>query len=290
MTRHRGFTIALCLIAMTIWGASFVGYKLAYLGFRPLGLISVRLTCAILFLALWITASRSWQRIRPSDWKWFLLMAFFEPFLYFVGESFGMQYTSPTVGSLIIATIPIITPVFSARFLGEKMTRMGIAGLVLSFLGVGVIVSAGKGGGSTPGGVALLFLAVFSAIVYGYMVKKLSDHYHSLTIVLWQSVMGLAFFLPLFLGFEASSFSIVMPPVAWTAAIFLGIFASGMAYVFLNISIRNIGLNASNVMVNLIPVLAAVFARIILHESFTPAKLIGGVLVLGGVILAQRQV
>jgi drug/metabolite transporter (DMT)-like permease len=43
-------------------------------------------------------------------------------------------------------------------------------------------------------------------------------------------------------------------------------------------------------MVNLIPVLAAVFARIILHESFTPAKLIGGVLVLGGVILAQRQV
>jgi drug/metabolite transporter (DMT)-like permease len=287
MTRNRALTVVLALVAMTIWGASFVGYKLAYLGFHPLGLISVRLICAVIVLGVWLTVSRSWQKIRPQDWKWFILTAFFEPFLYFIGESYGMLSVSPTVGSLMIATIPLITAVVASRFLHEKLTKGEIGGLILSFAGVTLIVSAGASGGASPRGVALMFLAVISAVVYGFMVKVLSRNYHGLTIVFLQSLIGLLLFLPLFLFLEGSSFTLVMPREALISALALGVLASGVAYVFLNISIRNLGLSASNVMVNLIPVLAAVFGRIVLHESFTPAKLFGGGLVLAGVALAQ---
>ena len=51
----------------------------------------------------------------------FLLMALFEPFIYFLGESYGLLYVSSTVAAVIVATIPLISPLFAWYFFREKL-------------------------------------------------------------------------------------------------------------------------------------------------------------------------
>jgi len=71
----------------------------------------------------------------------FLLLSFFQPFCYFTFESFGMKFVSSTLGALIIATIPLFTPIFTYFLAREKITLFNISGLIISFVGVIVVLA-----------------------------------------------------------------------------------------------------------------------------------------------------
>jgi drug/metabolite transporter (DMT)-like permease len=290
-SKQRYFVYGVVTLAMMIWGMTFIWYKQVFTQIRPLSLVFLRLLIASPVLLIVSALGKKLQLIRRRDLPFFLALAFFEPFLYFIGESFGMQRVSPTLGSVIVATIPLFAPVAANLFYHERFTRVNVAGIIISMLGV-CIVMAGEMSlsDSTFLGVLLMFLAVFAAVGYSVMVIKLSGSYNSFSIVSWQSTIGMLYFLPLFLIFEWDQ----VGHVQWTSSVILplfelALFGSALAFVFFTYSIKRLGMTRSTVFSNLIPVFTTLFSYIVLKDKITGMKIAGILVVIGGLLLAQFE-
>ncbi|MFZ5940722.1 MAG: DMT family transporter [Bacteroidota bacterium] len=291
MKKSLGSVYVSLIMAMLFWGFTFVVFKFANESFRPISIIFFRLIVAIIFLFSFARIMRRLQPIRREDYKWLILLAFFEPFLYFLGESFGLTLVSSTLASVIISTIPLFIPVAAYFFYREKVTLLNMAGLLLSFMGVIMVVfNTGDSQGASLKGILLMLFAVLSAVGYTMTVKKLTGSYNPITITAWQSLIGMLLFLPLFLIIdlpqlqlrEASAISI------WSL-VFLGVFGSSLAFILFTVGIREIGATKSNIFTNLIPVFVAILSFFLLDETMPLLKIAGIVLVLAGLFMTQGE-
>jgi drug/metabolite transporter (DMT)-like permease len=276
---------------MIFWAFSFVWVKQAYESFEPFTVVFFRLLISSVLLFTVLKMIRQLNRLRAEDFKWFLLLAFFEPFMYFMGESFGLKHVSSTVGAVIISTIPLFAPVVDRLFFRARITWLNISGIIISFAGVLMIILEKDLTLQAPlSGIALLFVAVFAALGYTVVLKKIPVHYNAVSIIVYQNIIGVFYFLPLFLTFDLKH--IVLPeiqPVAIWAVFQLAIFASSAAFIFFTYSIRVIGITKANVFVNMIPVFTAVFAWWLLDEKLTIEKFIGIIIVIAGVFISQMK-
>ncbi len=229
------------------------------------------------------------QKIKRSDYKQFLLLALFQPFFYFLGESYGLSMVSSTVASVIIATIPVFTPIFAYMFIREKISYVNIIGLFISFIGILMMVlNQNFSFDASPKGIALLFFAVASAIAYAVVIKKLTFKYSAFTIIKTQNIIGAIYFLPLFLIFDYKQFVTVKPDFELIAAMVqLAVFASSAAYLLFIPVVRQLGINKANMFTNFIPVFTAVISFILLSESFSLNKVAGILIVIAGTSLSQ---
>ncbi|MBM3405391.1 MAG: DMT family transporter [Bacteroidetes bacterium] len=282
-------TYVAVLLAMGFWGMSFVWTSLVFQYYHPITTIFLRLIVSSLFLFLLMFLMKRWEMIRREDVGLMLMSAFFNPFVYFLGENFGLKSSSSTIASVVIATIPVFTPLVAFYSLREKMSKMNLLGIFLSFIGIIImLVKNDLTLNASFLGISCLFLAVAAAVVYSVLLKKLSSRYSPLTIITWQNLLGIIYFLPLFLIFEASHFIQVKPDLRLLSSLLmLAIFASSLSYVFFAYSVKNIGVTRSNVFTNLIPVITAIASFFILGEEFTWVKIVGMAIVIGGVFISQ---
>ncbi len=290
MKSDGNFKVYIALIlAMFIWGLSFIWYKQAFLAFRPATVIILRLFISsplLLFSAL-ILSRLKWP-VR-KDIKYFLLLAFFEPFLYFIGESYGMLYVSSTLASIIVATIPLITPIAGYYFFKERLKINNYFGILISFTGVVLVVYVDGRSGEAPWfGILLMILAVLSTVGYTILLKRLSENYNALSIVWFQNFIGGIYFVPLFLFTEVKS-------IAWSTLTFkdfipvfyLAIFASSLAFLFFIQGVRRFGMTKSVVFINFIPIVTAIFAVYILQEKLPWLKVLGILIAISGLLMSQ---
>ena len=277
------------LLAMLCWSFSFIWFKIAYKAYEPMTVILFRITISAAILFVFSGAIKKLQKIRKEDIKLIIWLSFFEPFLYFMGESFGLKYVSSTVAAVIVATIPLFTPIAAWYFYKEKLSWTNVLGLTISFMGVSMVVlNKSFGFSASPLGIALEFVAVLSTIGYAVILKKLTDRYNSYTIVSWQNFIGIFMFLPFWGIFEASkTFQTPFNPEAFMAIVKLAIFASILAFLLYTYSIRNIGINRSSMFINAIPVFVAILAYFILGDQLSAQKIVGICVVIAGLFLAQ---
>jgi drug/metabolite transporter (DMT)-like permease len=275
--------------AAFFWSFSFIWFKVAYLGYNPITVVIFRLTIAALLITIIAAFLKRLQKPSKEDFWLFVLMSFFEPFIYFLGESYGLKYVSSTVAAVIVATIPLISPVFAWYFFRERLKWMNVAGLAFSFFGVGLVVLNGSFQfDASPLGVGLEFIAVFAAIAYSIVLRKLVFKYNTMSIIAYQNIIGIVFFLPVWLIVDFNDFiSRPFHPEAFRAIVFLAVFASTLAFVFFTQSIRQIGVNRSNTFINLIPVFVAILSYFILKETLGTQQIVGILIVVVGLFLAQ---
>jgi len=285
---NRWLIYLYAVIAMACWGSSFIWFKVVYQYYRPLTVTWFRLLIAGFLLWLFALLTRRQEKVQREDWKYFFLLTMFEPFFYFLGESFGMKYVSSSLGSIIISTIPLVTPFFAFLFLKERITKFGIIGLIISFVGVTLIVLEESQRSSSLLGVFLMFFAVVSAVGYGILVGGLADRYSSITIVKWQSILGMLMFFPLFMGFEYQEF--LQVPANYEAIstiVKMAFFGSVLAFILMTKVVRGIGLNNANMFTNLIPVITAISSYFVLKEVFGLQKIVGIITVISGLFISQ---
>ncbi len=233
--------------------------------------------------------SGKFQRLRGKDIKMFVLLAFFEPFLYYVGETYGLTMVQSTLAAVIISTIPLFAPVLAFIVLRERIGVANILGIVVSLVGVFFLIYNPNGGfQADPVGVASLFLAVFAAICYATTLRKISTHYSTLNVIFYQSLIGLCFFIPTFLITDFATIrSIKITNEAITALLMLSVFASVVAFVLFAGAVRQVGVARTNVFVNLIPVFTAILSWFILDEIISFPKWIGISIVVAGLFVSQ---
>lgn len=274
---------------MLFWGMSFVWSKIALQYYEPVTILVLRLlvSAALLFGGLRIFGRL--QQIRKEDYRLFLLSALFNPFLYFLGENYGLKFTSPTITAVLIATIPLFTPVLGYIVFGERLNVLNILGLFVSFGGLLVmLINPDFSLNASPQGIAWLALAVVTAVYYSVLLKKLAMKYDAFMIIAVQNLLGAIYFLPLFFVLDFQQFITVRPTAELISSLLLlAFFASSLAFVFFTISSREIGISRTNLFTNLIPVFTAVFSFFILGEVFEMQKIIGMAVVIAGVLMSQ---
>jgi len=279
------------LLSMFFWSFSFVWFKVAYEAYEPMTVVLIRLTLAAAIMFAVAKAIGKLQKVKKSDLGWMVLLSFFEPFLYFMGESFGLKYVSSTVAAVIVATIPLFTPFAAWYFFKEKLSGANLAGLVISFAGVSLVVfDLSTGLSASPLGIGLEFIAVLSTIGYAVILKKMVATYNGYTIISYQNLIGAFMFLPFWAMFEAKgALATPFSPTAFAAIVKLAVFASILGFIFFTYSIRHIGINKSNMFINLIPVFVAFFSFFILGDEITLQKMAGIAVVIAGLFLAQLK-
>lgn len=283
------YTYTLIILSMLFWGMSFVWSKIVLGYYDPITTVLLRLilSSALLFSGLAIFGRL--KKFKSSDLKLFMISALFNPFLYFLGENYGLNYSSPTVTAVIVATIPVFTPIVAYLVYREKLSLLNIFGLVVSFFGV-LFMLLGKDYSLnvSPVGLSWLTLAVVSAVFYSVLLKKLAVKYDPFLIVAYQNLFGAFYFLPLFFIFDFQHFLSVEPTSELvTSLLLLSFFASSLAFVFFTISSREIGISKTNLFTNLIPVFTAIFSFFILGELFEMQKVLGMLVVITGVLMSQ---
>ncbi len=221
--------------------------------------------------------------------KLFLTLALFEPFLYFIGESFGLTYVSATVCSVLISTIPVFATIGAWLIFREKLRRINYAGIVLSFAGVLVFILNSNGSISfNPKGLALLMMAVLSAVGYNLTLSRLVRKYSPVYIVNVQNVIGAALFLPFFMITDFKLFiSSSYTPDMFLPILALAAFASCTAFILFASSVAKIGILKANVFTNVIPLFTALFSFFIMSEKLTFQNIAGMLVVIAGILMAQ---
>lgn len=283
--------ISAALGAAFFWSFSFVWFKIAFIAYKPITVVIFRLAISALLITIIAWSLKRLQKPTRKDFGLFVLMAFFEPFIYFLGESYGLKYVSSTVAAVIVATIPLLSPIAAWYFHKERVSRMNVLGIFFSFIGVALVVLNGSFRfDASPLGVGLEFMAVFAAIAYSIVLKSLASRYNTLSIIAYQNIIGIVLFLPIWLLVDLQDFlNTPFHAQAFRAIILLAIFSSTLAFVFFTQSVRHMGITKANTYINLIPVFVAILAFFILKDELGVQKILGIVVVVAGLFLSQLK-
>jgi len=217
------------------------------------------------------------------------MLAFFEPFLYFIGESFGLTFVPATTGSVIISTIPIFVALGAWILYSENLRAINYTGIIISFIGILVFILNKDGTLSFDiRGIAFLTFAVFSAVGYNLTLGKLVGSYDPVYIVNIQNMIGALLFLPLFIIFELRHLADTpFRAGSLIPVIELAFFASCAAFILFGYSVRKMGVAKANVFTNCVPIFTAFFSFFVLGEKMTGQNIAGMIIVITGLFLSQ---
>lgn len=281
----------LALAAMLV-GVSAIAFSPIFVRLSDLGPNAVafwRMALAAPLLWVWVSASSDTVVARPASriaYLWLLV-----PGIFFAGDlmlwhaAIGM--TSVANATFLPNLAPLIVSLLAWQFLGERLKPVFAVGLVAALAGVGmmVIASAGRGESNLTGDMLGAITALFYA---GYIlsVKQLRNRYSTSTIMLSSALIAtVILFLATLITGEA-----FLPGDwrGWLVLFGLAWFSHAGGQGLITYALGYLPASFSSVMMLMQPVLAALFAWLLLSEAMTPLQAAGGVLVVLGVYLARR--
>ena len=275
------------IVAVIFWSLSFIWYKTALQYFSPVGIITFRLTISSIILLVVGTALRQLQKFRLKDFKPLFIMTLFEPFIYSLCEANGLTLVSSTLAAVIIATIPLFTPIGAFLFFKEKISMQNTLGILLSVIGVTLVAyQTGNHAQGSFMGILLMFGAVIAAIGYAIGLKKMTQRYNSFSIVAYQNLLGAIMIIPVFLITDRIT-PAMFSYEALLAIFKLTIFASSIAFVLYAYTMKHLSIAKLNVFLNLIPVFTAIAAYFLLNDKFSTTNLVGIAVTLAGLYVSQ---
>lgn len=291
MNARKILPYLLVTLAVAMWGVSFVLTKAIFNSdahYTATIIVFFRLLFSVMIFVPILFIVRKVRKIEKGDLKYFLGLALMEPFLYFLCENTGLQYISSGLASMIIGLIPVFVPFGMLIAYKERLSPMNIVGGLVSLLGIAtMILGSGASLGSELRGIFLLFTAVFITVFYSLILNKIVDKYPPITITVYQNVIGIVYFLPLLFFNIPNLQAIHFTASAVGCIAALGVGCSTLSYVFFYYGIRRMGASSVFVFSNATPVFTMIFACAIGQESLTLLKVVGMVVAITGVSIAQ---
>ena len=290
-------TYLFAVTAILLWGMSYIwSDQLLRKGIPVEYFVLVRIFAAALILLLFNLLLKLDLRIKSRrDGALFVLLSAFEPFIYFICETYGIKLTeSPTYSALIVASTPIFSVLFAFFFLREKMTLLNVIGIIVCLAGIVLVtISASTTGKYFTLGVILLLVAVFSEVGHATCVKSLGvKGYHPAVIVMYQFFIGSLMMLPLFLtrGLRDFEPSLYLSWEVFKPILSLALFCSSMAFSLWAACIKALGVAKSSIFLAMIPAVTALAGFILGQEILTSMQWLGIAVATFGVVLTQLNI
>lgn len=289
--RSRDLIPVLCLAgAVLLWGTSFAAMKVALTGFPPMAVVFLRMAIgSLLLLPFWFRMPK--PDYRRGDWMWLLLVALFEPCLYFLFEGYALRLTTASQAGVISALVPLLVAVGAWLFLAEGLSLRALAGLLISLAGVALLSLGGHAVESAPNpalGNTLELLAMICAAGYMIVLKHLCSRYEPWFLTGVMNLIGAAFFLPGALASSPATW-LAAPLNAWLGAAYLGCFVTLGAFGLYNVAVSKMPAGRAAMSINLIPFVAVATGWLLLGEALAPLQWLGGAVIALGVFLGESK-
>lgn len=294
---------------MLCWSVSGIAIKQALIVLPPFTMIVMRFTLAILLMLVVGLCFQKNKMLRlqlivRKDVPLFLLAGVFQPFLYYLLETFSYDALgSPTIAEALLSTSPLLSPLFAAVFLRERVTRNNIVGILISTVGMLLLVLVGSANFSlgNPCGILLAFGAVTTAVLYTVILRRIPKTYSDLSIVFWVQLVSLLFFYPVWACTEGMGEMVELvannQPLIENSQIvtslacvaYLSVFASVIAFILFCYTVRQIGVTQTNAFNNVRPIFTALFMLLLFGEQLPWGKWMGIILIILGLFVCQKQ-
>lgn len=290
---------------MLIWAGAGIAVKEALLVYPPLTLIVLRFTLAVLLmLVIGLIFRRNeilgLQCIAKRDIPLFILGGLFQPFLYFIFETYTYQsFDSPTIAEALLSTQPVFAPIFAFVLLREHITRNNIIGIVLSTIGMLMLLLMGAENFTlgNPWGILLAFLTVSMSVSYSVVLRRIPSRYSPLSIVFYVQSISLILFYILWgtthlspLTSQLSTFNAQLSTLnSLLAVLYLAVLASVAAFILFCYTVRKIGVTRANVFNNIRPVFTAILMWLMFDERLPVWKMIGIIVIIIGLFISQKH-
>lgn len=266
-----------------IWGGSFLLMRVAAPEFGPLALVEIRLLFGALVLMPFVYRARSRLAGRWPVLFGIGLVNSAVPFSLF---AWATAIAPAGISAIANSMTALFAAVFAGLMFGERIGPHRTIGLVAGI--AGVIVMVGMPMAGVPTGWAAL-AATTAALCYGLAGNLVRRHLSGLPPI---ALGGATLSCSALLLAPLSIWHWPNEPVsvtAWASAVTLGVLCTGVAYAFLFRLLDRIGPTRTATVTYLVPLFGVAWAWLVLGEALTPAMMIAGALILGGVGLSQSR-
>lgn len=292
MSRYRNAGLFVALAAL--WGTAFMAIKVGLDYFPPVFFAALRYDVAgvVMLGYVAVASERRVPRGRDEWWLVFvggtLLIAGYHAFL-FVGE----QYTTSAVAAVVVSLSPVLTTGFARALLpSERLTPLGIAGLLLGLVGV-VVLSAPDAGNLLSAdvfGKALVFAAAVSFALGSVLTRRVDTDLPMETMEAWSMVLGALVMHAVSVARPGESLAAVewAPEALWALA-YLAIAASALGFLIYFDLLERLGPIEINLVSYVAPVFAALSGWWFLEEGIDLATVAGFLVIFAGFCLVKRE-
>lgn len=284
----KGYLLAFATIL--IWASTYVFKKHLLVDLSPLEILFFRFLMA--FILSCIAYPKFNFKFNFNEEKAFLLTGLVGVTLYYALENIALKYTQASNFGFIVSSIPILTAII-AHFIhnDEKFHKNLIYGFFFSIIGIFLIIFNGKFVlNLNPIGDFLAVCAAFSFAVYSNLLKRINSEMHTIAFIRKIFMYGVITMLPvIFITKTPINIIKIAEPLILINLIFLALFASIVATIFWNTSIKLIGVNKTSSFIYLIPMITMLNSYLFLNEQISILMLVGGFLILFGVAFSKKK-
>ena len=287
---HSGLFLTNLFFAINIIAIKYLTFN-SFL--KPYGLNIIRLGVSVIIFWLLFIASRRKNKIDKRDLVRLLFCALFAHAVNQMLFMKGVSYTYSIHASLLLLITPILITFIAAWFLKEKVTLSKIIGLVLGITGACILIVSGNNTGTGNNfllGDILVIMSTIAYTIYFILVKPLLQKYSAIDVMRWTFTFGLIMILPLgwkeFFAINWGSFN----SLEYMLVFLIVVPGSCLAYLFNAYGIKKLSASTAGTYIYSQPVFAVIIATIFLKETLEAYKIIGGILIFGGVYLANKQI
>ncbi|WP_288491101.1 DMT family transporter [uncultured Acinetobacter sp.] len=290
IAKTQWWAFLLPLIAVLIWSMNIAVTRYAVDLIEPASISFYRWLIAFIVLTPFMLFKVWTQRalVRRHLGQLAILSAF--GMVLYQGLSYtAAHYTTATNMGIVNAFIPVFTIFVSMLILKDIPNRFAIVGSIISFLGLLYIL--GKGDFATllnmggHSGDLLMVVAVFFYAFYGVFLKKWQLKIPLLISLYVQIGFALLYHIPFLMYFGLDAINAQNAP----SLLYAGIFPSLLAPLLWMLAVQHIGPNRTSIFMNLMPVFTAIIASLWLAEQWTLFHTIGGMMILVGIVMAQKK-
>ncbi|NKB32950.1 MAG: EamA family transporter [Pseudomonadales bacterium] len=269
------------LVLSAIWGSSFLFLRIASPEFGPVFLIELRVASGLVILMPMCLLMGKFKELQ-QNWKMIFVVSLTNmaiPFCFFAYSALNM---GAGILSIVNATVPFFTASIAFIFYQQRLSKLGLIGLLVGFSGVVVLVFDPSESSGVTSQLAIPS-ALFACVLYGIALNLVA---HKLQGVSGISITtgGLFFSTLLLLPFSVLEQPEVMPQGSvWLSVLALGIVCTGFGYILFYRLIARIGSQKAIMTTYLIPIFSILWGNLFLAESITLFMVFGGILILMGV-------
>lgn len=288
--QNRFLPILAGILVAVIFGFSFLFTKEALDLFTPFHLLGIRFAFATLILVVLqllgiIRINFKGKRLQPL-----FFLSLFQPVLYFICETIGVDMTSSSEAGIMISLIPVVVAILAVIFLGERPNKMQIGCILSSVIGV-ILIVVMKGNSSLENftGMLILLGAVLSAGAFNILSRRSSQRFKSIEITYIMMWIGAITFNTIAIIQHIANDNLLgyFEPLsnikALIAILYLGGLSSVGAFFMLNYMLSKLEATKSAVFTNLTTVISIIGGIVFRSEAFYWFHIIGACLILFGV-------
>jgi drug/metabolite transporter (DMT)-like permease len=282
------------LLAIVVWGASFIATKIAVAEVAPVTVVWLRFGMGVVVLAVVALARRQLALPARGDLAYFALLGFLGVSFHQWLQSNGLVTSQASTSAWIVTSTPIFMAILGWLVLGERVRPLATLGIVVATFGVLVVATRGHLSSLAAGrlgapGDWLILASSPNWALFSILSRRGLRRYPSAGMMLWVMTAGWLLTTVLFLAGPGPADVSRLSSRGWLAVAFLGILCSGMAYVFWYDALSLLPSSQVGSLLYLEPLVTMGVAAAMLGEPLTAATLLGGLAILLGVWMVSLR-